>query len=299
VLFVGFALLLNTAIFTENLATRNTDPGTDPSISYRAAAEEAARTLLIEENDNATATNPSESEVEARYESSVEAWGDSAGLHGARRARVMNTSVEPGSLVVGTRIEQTDVSRNFTNRSMAKTDWTLASDVDVRDVRFTVERDELETTASDAFRLQLNETGGGSDWNVSVYEAPSGSVTVEARNATDTVSCTASVGSHAVVDVSAGRVNGTACPGLAATLDLAGQNVDVEFENGDEAVGTYRLVVDDDIDPATDPDVVDTPGGGSPFVTYVVYEATVSVTYESTDVSYTTSTGRIAPGEIR
>ena len=301
VLFVGFALLLNTAIYTENLATRNTDPGTDPSISYRDAAVEAAEGIMTRENANHT--DLSFSVVEDRYVRGVGNWSDGAALHGARRARVNDVTV--ASTVHGTRFEQTDLNRNFTNESGTVTDWQVENDVDVRDVQFTVERDELESSSlaglfsDDPFELYMVSTVDPSrNWSVYLYKTGTDDVEVAVRNDTATVSCSATVGSHAVVDVSGGHINDTACPEFRQTLDLAGDAVDVEFRRGDRAVGAYHLIVSDGVSLGDDEDHVDNEVDGSPFVTAVVYSADVRVTYKSTDVYYRT-TVRVAPEELR
>ena len=295
VLFVGLALLLNTAIYTENLATRNTDPGTDPSISYRHAAEEAAVEVMVRENANHT--DLPFSDVEDRYLRGVDGWSNAASLHGARHARVANVTVD--STVHGTRFEQTDLNRNFTNESGTVTDWQVEDGVDVRDVQFTVETDSLEELSDDPFELYMeSSTDPSKNWGVVVYSPNAGEVGVAVSNDTATATCVATVGSHGVVDVSTGHINDTACPAVGETLDLDGDDVDVRFRNGDEAVGTYHLVVDSGVSLGADEDHVDNEVDGSPFVTAVVYEADVTITYESTDVSYRT-TVRVAPEEIR
>jgi cytoskeletal protein RodZ len=296
VLFVGFALLLNTAIFTENLATRNTDPGTDPSISYRSAAATAAEEIMVRENANNTDDQTPSTMVD-RYERSVAAWGDSTGIHATRRARFVDMTVD--STRAGTRFEQTNVNRNFTNASGTTTDWDLADDRDVRDVQFTVENASLAATPSGAFTLELESTDSSKVWNVSIYRASATEVGVEMRNETHTETCVATVGSHAVVDVSGGVINDTACPELVQTLDLGGEGVDVEFEDGDEAVGTFSLIVSDGANPSTDDDIVDNEADGSPFVSAVIYSADVTITYQSRDVYYRTLVDLDPPEEIR
>ncbi|WP_380679757.1 DUF7261 family protein [Salinigranum sp. GCM10025319] len=295
VLFVGLALLLNTAIYTENLATRNTDPGTDPSISYRHVAEEAAVGVMVRENANHT--DLPYADVEDRYVRGVDEWSNAAGLHAARYARSANVTVD--SAVHGTRFEQTDLNRNFTNESGTVTDWQVEDGVDVRDVQFTVERGSLEELSDDPFELSLESSSDPTtSWSVVVYSPSASEVGVAVSNDSATATCVATVGSHAVVDVSTGHINDTACPAIGETLDLDGEDVDVRFRNGDEAVGTYHLVVDSGVSLGADEDHVDNEVDGSPFVTAVVYEADVTITYESTDVAYRT-TVRIAPEEIR
>jgi hypothetical protein len=315
VLFVGFALLLNTAIYTENLATRNTDPGTDPSISYRAAAEDAAREVMIRENANNTAeTDFTFLEVRQRYDRDVGNWSDGVGIHAARRARVANMSLDDGSAVHGTRIEQTNDTRPFTNRSGTAT-WEVIEDVAVRDVRVTVDRDSLapsNTTALDnsPFHVEIEESTTGDSYRVYLYDdidTGGDDVTVAVANATDIEQCTYTGGATATIDVSNGSINGTACDAFEL-LDLTdsevdSENLEVEFVNGDNAVGTYELTVSTGVAFGTGTNFYDNggtgAGEGSPFLSAVIYEADVVVTYESTDVYYRTTVAIDPPGEIR
>jgi hypothetical protein len=324
VLFVGFALLLNTAIYTENLATRNTDPGTDPSISYRAAAEDAARGILVRENRNGM--DPTPSDKTQWFEAGIEEWSDSAGLHAARRARVASITV---SSTTGTRFQQTNASRDFTDKQ-GSPDWTLGVDPEhgaVRDAHLYVRRDSLpETNQSniegltggfdDPFELELKDENADDDRHVYIYD--------EAGNGKDDVTLLfrdeSSVGGFekcsyqheqavAHIDLANREINGTTCSAFDR-LDLPDDEVDdkrikLRFENGDQAVGTYDIVVANaaDVDESGDDHVWDNEFGpksnnGAAFATAIIYDADVTITYESTDVSYQT-TVRIAPEEIR
>lgn len=306
VLFVGFALLLNTAIYTENLATRNTDPGTDPSISYRAAAEEASREILIRENRNGT--DPTWDQKTRWFESGIETWSDSAGLHAARRARVASVTVDSTN---GTRFQQTNASRNLTNRNFG-TDWQLGNNPSaVRDASLTVDASSLSTqdittllTGTEPFAMEFEDTDTGDTWHVYVFDDSDTSgedVTVVVGNGTAEQKCT-HVGAAAHIDISNGSINGTACPAFDI-LDLPDDAVDdkdirLTFENGDKAAGTYDIKVATGADVATNVYDNEADAGGAAFVTAIIYEADVTITYESTDVSYQT-TVRLAPEEIR
>ncbi|WP_318569835.1 hypothetical protein [Salinigranum marinum] len=308
VLFVGLALLLNTAIYTENLATRNTDPGTDPSIGYRATAEESARELLRRENANNTgdpAKDYGYPTVSDWYVGSVGDWSNGTGLHAARHARVASVSVD--ATEHGTRIEQSNASRAFTNRSGAA-DWTLATGIDVRDVRFTVAHGSVVASndsalANDPFRVELDNSTD--TWKLYVYDdidTGGDDVSVAVVNDTGFVGeCTRPGSSPAAIDVSNGSVNGTACPALE-TVALGGdanvEDSDVSFVNADHAGGTYELTVSSGSGFTNFYDNDGTgPSQGSPFITAVVYDATVTITYESTDVYYR-ATIRLAPEEL-
>jgi hypothetical protein len=314
VLFVGFALLLNTAIYTENLATRNTDPGTDPSISYRAAAEDAAWGILIRENRNGT--DPTWNENTQWFESGIEEWSDSAGLHAARRARVASMTVESTN---GTRFQQTNASRNITNRNYVA-DWTLGNNPSaVRDASVTVNRGSLASTnisnlltGTDPFEIVFEDTDTGATWHVYVYDDNTlggDDVTVAVEDETGAPSRTECsyqhTGPRAHIDISNGSINGTPCSAFDL-LDLPDdavddEDIDLRFENGDQATGTYDIKVAEGADVSTnvyDNENTGDHDNGAAFATAIIYDADVTITYESTDVSYQT-TVRIAPEEIR
>lgn len=307
VLFVGLALLLNTAIYTENLATRNTDPGTDPSISYRTAAVDAGRELMIKENRNGT--DPTWEENTERYESAVEGWSENAALHTARRARFTSLTVESTN---GTRFEQTNASHPFVNKTDA-TDWTLGDRSAVRDAHLTVQQDSLPETnvtnalgltgGTDPFAMEFDTPSG--DWHVYVFDdddTPGDDVTVLVEDPGGADQQCSHTGPAAAIDVTNGSINGTACSAFDL-LDLPDTDVDnkdvlLSFENGDQAGGTYEIKVASGADITDNVYDNEADGDGASFVTAIIYEADLTITYESTDVYYQT-TIRVAPEELR
>ena len=324
VLFVGFALLLNTAIFTENLATRNTDPGTDPSISYRVAATDAAYELVIRESANNT-NDQSIDVVRDRFSRGVTNWSDTAGLHAARRARVANVSVV--SATHGTRFEQTNGSRNFTDKQLSP-GWYLGPDWDdgaVRDAHLYVNRDSLpETNVSNIdgltggfdspFEVELKDRNAGDDRHMYVYDEQGNGVDdvtllFEDENGVVEKCSYQHTGATAHIDLANRSINGTTCDAFDR-MDLPDSAVDdkdvkLRFEHGDQATGTYEITIADgaDVDGSGDDHVYDNdgtgPGQGSPFVTAVIYDAEIQITYESTDVYYRTTVHVPAPEEVR
>lgn len=301
VLFVGLALLLNTAIFTENLATRSTDPGTGQAVDFSGAAERGATGLLYRANH--AGGSPTHAQIRSEFESTVGNWSAGAGLHNARDARLSTVTVDTSSYVEGSRIEQTDQNRNFTNASYGATNWKLADDVRTREFVVVVERDELESTTlgdivtlgDPAFEIQL--TNGSGTYSVYVYENGGDvAVGVETPGGT-TQSCSEAVGTHGRIDITGRTINGTHCPALELLGDLptgtTSDPVDVRYVAGNNAVGTYELTVDDSSGVETS-NLGSAPG---PTSTGAVYDANVSVTYRSTEI-YFTEPIRIAPGEV-
>lgn len=298
VLFVGLALLLNTAIFTENLATRSTDPGTGQAVGFSEAAERGTSGLLYRANHDPS--NTDYGLVETDFERNLGNWSNATALHNTRDARL--SSVTVSGYTEGARIEQTDSSRNFSNETGDATAWTLATDTHAREFRMTVEAGSLESTTlasilggADPFEVRLTNSTG--TYHVYVYrQSGEVRVAVERPDGTDAM-CGASVGSHADIDLTRGTINDTACPALELLGTLptgAGDTVDVEYRNGEDAVGTYELTVDDDADVETAN--LANGAGSAPFHTDAMYAVELDVTYRSSEV-YFTETLRVAPGE--
>lgn len=287
--FVVLALLLNTAIFTENLSTRQAGPNVEEAVEYRDAAATGARGIVARVNWQNNSTRET---LGTNFSREVSDWSALAGRQAALHGRVTNVSNR--SVTFGTRITQA-AHREFTNRS-GEENWTVAANASgVRDFEMNVTRDSLAADCSP--RCFNVEVDGDADktWrlNVSNDSATDGiEVRVEDDDGT-TGTCTVA-GDHAVIDLTGGTVGGDPCPslrfadGLEAPYDVRYRNA-----NASNASGTYHLVVDADV--SEDPHYDD---AGSPFRTPAIYAATVEVTYEETAVYYRAN-ATVAPGDGR
>jgi hypothetical protein len=214
----------------------------------------------------------------------------------------------------GTRFQQTDASRNLTNRNYVE-DWELGNNPSaVRDASLTVSADSLVQrnltnllTGTYPFAVEFEDTDTGDEWHVYVYDdsdTGGDDVTVAVRDGITEQECT-HVGPAARIDLSNGTINGTACPAFDL-LDLPDDAVDdkdirLRFENGDHATGTYDIKVAEGADISNnvyDNENTGDHDNGAAFATAIIYEADITISYESTDVSYQT-TVRLAPEEIR
>ncbi|AKU07251.1 MULTISPECIES: DUF7261 family protein [Haloferax] len=291
VLLVGLALTLNTAIYTENLATRTTDTSLDGAVSHGRTVEAGAGVLLDETNRE----GGTYAELAGSFDETFGNWSDAAATLAAVRGAATNASRVDH--VEGTRISQTDAARNFTDGSES-TDWTLASDVGVRGVRFNVSRDSLATSSGSAFELVVDD--GTNVVETEVYRNSTRAfVTVEDAGGTRaTCSVAADAGDYVTIDVADGRLNGTACDPLDAVhTDLDG-TVAVSYRNAVQAEGSYELYVNE-----TNATVFDAAkyasaeSGSSPVAEQALYAVTVSYVYE-TGETYVYRELRVAPGEI-
>lgn len=293
VLFVALALILNSAIFTENLASRGETTGGDDAITYQQSLERGVGEVLTYENQNITGTGVSRGTIESRVRTGAADLGAVLTRHSAKNGATSTLSVTGST--DGTLLRQTDNSRAFTDAS-GTDDWTLATEVnDTRAVRLNVTRSEISPCTRFADCFSLSVTDGSDEWSVSIND--SSGVTVAVENSTGTKeACEPAATPNVVVDVTAGTVDGEGCPALNFT-DTPDTDYAIEYENGGQIGGTYSLVVDNSsINPAVSSSYTDDPTTGEPAATPALYDIVVEYDYQTAEVNYS-STGRVAPGE--
>ncbi|MFW5917952.1 MAG: DUF7261 family protein [Haloferacaceae archaeon] len=290
VMLVALAVLLNAAIYTGNVATRDAGTGAGEAIEYEGEARTMAQASIDDVDGDTYAA------VEANFTDAVQGWSELTHTHsGASLAASNLTTV---NTTYGTRVAQ-HTDRNFTDDNGNST-WTVAEDSHVRAFRMNVTRDSLASGADDAF--YVNFDNGSGDWNVFVYE-DGGNVTVSLENPDgETVGddCTVDPGAdnRALVDFTAGTVGGQACPKMDFVGNLSDEYtvryVDARNGDGDERInGTYSLVVGESLD---DLETGADENGDAPTVTRVLYSAELQVTYRSANLYYQSEI-RVAPGE--
>lgn len=294
VIVVALVILLNTAIYTENLASRGADQSGREAVEYRAIVLESVGGLIDAENERDPG---SQAAVEANVTDGIGTIADYTARDYATGVTIVwindsTVRVHPGRL-----IRQND-SRSLTS-SGGGADWSLATGVEnSRAFAITVERSSLnETTegsasSSGAFRVLVDD--GGSQWNAYIYR--NRSTPNEVTIATDagggvTEHCTID-DSEVTVDLTGGEAADEACPGLRWAEGVSAP-YDVEIRNGDNATGTYDLTVNTTTtgtlnDGRTNPT--------SPYWVPAVYSVDVDVSYRSPTLTYRTRI-RVAPGE--
>lgn len=287
--FVALALILNSAIFTENLASRGDTTGADDVVTYHHDLERGLDDVVAYETRNVS-NGETHDTVFGRIDTAV---SDADAMFVRRHAR---NGVMSGATIDdvdnGTRIFQTDHTRNFTDGTGTE-NWTVANDVSrTRAFRMDVHGASASCGGvADCFTL--NVTDGTDRWRVFVDETTAGEIEVAVDDGSGTERCVVVDEPQVPIDVTGGTVNGTACDALAFA-DAPGGNYDVRFENADAIEGTYSLVVADE-SIATSPPPHFGPGS-DPSIAAAVYELTVAYDYRSTDVVVETEL-RVAPGE--
>lgn len=309
VTFVALALTLNTVIYTENLATRSSDvAGGDDSIRFLDATEDGIAGILDRANRN---HNESHAAVRDNVTADVDAWRNTTGRSFAINGIVTNVSNR--NLTNGTRMLQTDGSRDFTAAD-GSSNWTLASNASAtRQFRLNVTNASLafSTNATvgignDVFHIHINDQSS-SRWRVFLYrDTTTGTFNVTVQNDTGALvprksgPCS-TTGEHVFVNVTAATVGGEECSALSFVSDLQGPYAitynETEPTLGDPtANGTYHLIVDNG-------SVARSPGsrfndapGDSPWADAAVYAIEYDAVYQTSRLRYIADV-RVAPGE--
>jgi hypothetical protein len=308
VTFVALALTLNTVIYTENLATRSSDvAGGDDSVRFLDASEDGIAGILDRANRD---HNESHAAVRDNVTADVDAWRNTTGRSFAINGIVTNVSNR--NLTNGTRMLQTDGSRNFTAADGSST-WTLASGASgVRQFRLNVtntsltEADQATIEAEPVFHVDIDD-GSTSRWKVFVYKNLTGTntVNVTVKNQTGPTSwnklgpCSAT-GEQVFVNVTAGTVGGEPCSALSFVSDLQAPYAisynETTTAGVDAANGTYHLIVDDgNVARSPGPQFNDGPGD-SPWADAAVYAIEYDAVYQTSRLRYIADV-RVAPGE--
>jgi hypothetical protein len=296
VLFVALALLVNTAIYTENVATRGGEVDSD-ALAYRGAVVSTVGGLVDAENAD---PDSDRSVVETDGVPTL-----SEELDGQFARRGATTNVGFINRTDGFLILQNE-SRNFTDRD-GNPSYTLAEVDSTRDYVFTV--DPQNTSSTDEFSAVLNDTASPDNetrYNISA-DVDDVTVTFEVVNGTGVVRTETCSISHNDAPVSVDltkQVLETAEETVRCEEFAWPETYDtIEHRNGDKANGTYRVTVDagdeDLVDIETLEYLTDTLGltdPDGPFALKAVYDVWVDLRYDSNQISYET-TVRIAPGE--
>lgn len=299
VIFVVLAVLLNTAIYTGNIATRDPGPGTGEVVEYESEAASMADTTITTVN---VRNNSSYSELRSAYGDTIAVWSETANAHTVADLADAHLSVVTTNR--GSKIAQEQPSA-FTDDS-GGVNWTVANNSTARAFRMNVSRSTLGDVdiidLADTFYVGFNDSNG--EWKAYVYQEDLSNVSVDVfhpdgSQVGSTCSVDAGADGHALVELSTARVGGQPCPALTELFQGLSAPYTVTYNNtedgsGNEQInGTYSVVVDrpvDDLETGADEDP------GEPYAAPALYSADLQVTYRSSVVYYRTNL-RIAPEE--
>jgi hypothetical protein len=333
---VAIALVLNSAIYTHNLASRYNSPGDDIVESNRDVRESASsqiRHANDEYADGGYGSIGTSNTVLGEYGFGISDIESEIAEDGALNGRVLRASHTSASQ--GVRIADAESGGSDFKSGTGASDWTVVVDGQARSYQIVALTSGTvsETTsnvlggllASSAFTIRLDEDGDGTDdWRVAIYEdgdtgASDISVTVENVAASTFQTCTVAE-TRVEIDFTQARVGSQSCSALLFFEDLS-TPYDVRYEKGGNIGGSYRMIVDSVVDgPGSEvgpfTDRVDAANhayhcgddgdpkatfesassGNYPQVSPAIYSTEIETIYESDEVTYQ-GTQRVAPGE--
>ncbi|GAD53037.1 hypothetical protein MBEHAL_1797 [Halarchaeum acidiphilum MH1-52-1] len=273
VALVALALILNSLVFTQYLATKPSPDGSE-AVAYQHAVADGVRGLVSEANYREYDGNVSDT-VRNGTGTLSDLLARQYGAHGT----LVNATVR--SVENGTSIHQ-DAPRRFTNAS-GNGNWTLFGGADgVRGFRMTI-TNASAASAEHPFRLNVTLEGGMTP--IEIYPDTNGSGLI-VNDTTDENSRLNNVSTPATIDFANGSVNGS----HTDQLDFyESENVtDVAVANGERAVGKYVVVANrSEEDVTTSDDYYDTTDR-SPYAVPAVYATTLHASYAAPDVTYET-----------
>ena len=316
IVLVALVLLANTAIFTENLATRDNGVGEREVLGYRASVVDGAGGIVDREND---AAYDDRGRLEQNVTAGLDALDSQLRAIAGRRAASARADVAAATYTNGSLVRQNGTAgdpRQFTNNASDAPNWTVATGLEAtadgdatRAFTAVVTASSLEPASAgdpdDAFHVVV--TNGSATWHAYVYENGSGAIAIGVKPAGEPVSATTEVCSvsapSASVDFTGGTLGGADCPGLAFGGDVAASapidGYDVLVRNGDRAAGGYDLTVRTAGSGSVSAgNVSETWSADEPYVAPAVYAVEVPIRYQTSEVTYA-ATVRVAPGERR
>jgi len=328
--FVAIALLLNSAVYTENLASRSSDEtGGQDVVQFRQETRRGVGGIIEHVNQEGGPQGDSFVELyDNRYIPALDQWERLTGRHLSSNGRLVyiaptGDSTEAGT--EGTRIAQ-DTEGGF-QAANGNSDWTLAREIPAsRNLRLSVSDQPLRdgssfTTASEylssqLFRIKIDEdtAGGTTEWYVFIYGDGGTSDSVYVRgvrvnpDGSTALSreCSYSAGNddHVVVDITGAKVGERDCGPLRFFGDLS-SGYTIRYRNSDVGTdstieGTYELVVkqlESNVDDSENGPYGDEPtSSSSPYAAEAIYSITVEISYTTPSLNYKAEI-IVAPGK--
>ena len=299
VILVGVALLLNAAIFTENIATRETGADGREATNIREATVADIGELIERENER-----ENETDVTDRVGDGIDAMVPMLEREHVRHGTVVD--LERNETHEGEQIKwDTDVnSKNFTVEHVIeedvtepKPDWTLLTDVNaVRAFTLTIDNESLTSLDEpNGTQLENNAFGiefAGPDVTQYVY-LDSGEVVIANVSGNGIHRCSIASADEVTVDLTGDRLETDEeirrCHrGLWPTSNSSEIST-IEITNGDEAGGEFSLTIDDESNADDEDELTSEPA---------VYAATVEFRYTSAELDFETYI-EVAPGAPR
>jgi hypothetical protein len=283
VVLIALALVMNSAIYTENLATRSDSSGATDAAAYQRTIESAA----LEAFEYAHAVNDSGYDGLNRNVTDAVAGIDAISTRQeATYGHVPNLSV--AATVNGTAI--TDDAGVFDSQGGAD-NWTVASAIsDVRAFNvFVDDRTDLNESGDREFRVVARAPT--ERWYMNVSRDSSANEIVVGVNATGSYDTCRRSAPKLWINVTAGTVDGEPCDALTFAEGISTSQYDLDIRNGSAVRGSYSLVVDEDVRVAYGAAAFDDPTAEA-----ALYNMTVDLFYRTAELDYRSKI-EIEPGD--
>ncbi|MFB6132802.1 MAG: hypothetical protein ABEJ44_05290, partial [Halanaeroarchaeum sp.] len=266
VTLVALAVIVNTVIFTENLATRNTVEGQE-AIMVERSSEEAVADLMAYANEY---NNSTYDKVKGQFKRDVHNLRVGQNVHALTEGGMVNVSVV--KINEGTTIIQ-NKSGPLTSGSDSN-NWTMATMV--KNTRWFHLR--FESSGTDSTGVHIFVRKDNSKWWLNIshnsnytikVDPPGPDVTSKQIDAT-----------NLLINVTNGSINGNSWPALTFGEGV-GKPYKIGIVRGENASATYNLTVDTKVD-----DAKYNSRPNTPFLSRIIYNATVNVTVIRPDLTY-------------
>ncbi|MHC3378225.1 DUF7261 family protein [Haloarcula sp. H-GB5] len=304
VTFIGLALVVNSAIYTQNLASRGEVAGSNDALEMRAMVESNVGQGITAANRY---NHSNQTTLKTGTRESIRTVSTQTERQRVTSGTLVNVTLAD-SPTYGTRIAQNDTSVFNSSEATPSTDWTVGerikrpSDGTNATRRFVINATELPSSGS-KFVVTANGTGSNSKWKMRIWGSvgPSGTVNVSVERPAGTPStqaCGVSIEEpYAHIDVTGGTVQGEPCLALQGGdfdgrfAHGVGDEYNITYKRGDQIKGNYSMVVRGSR-PANPLDTAPK----SPLSTIAIYNATVRYRYDTSNLRYEAKI-RVAPGE--
>lgn len=316
VALVGIALVLNSVIFTENIATRNDDHESYSVLDARSNVESDLAEGIARVNDDVV-TSTTFDWLEENLTYVVADRNAVTSRRSSLGGAVVNLSV--ASVTEGSRIRQTNASRNLTagDEMAGEDDWTVAEDVeDFGHFRLTAKRGSMYESTIDTTKSALAESafyvnvtdGNGDVWKVYLFRGTAtNNVYVLVEDPDDADFSSSTEGYEEFVTESCQYTNDTVsiwftkgivenrrCEQLSFFDDEAVPPYDIEYYNvvddttgSDRIRGTYDVLFEQSITRSPSPFYASSTGE-SPFTQKAIFSSEIHMTYRSFGTEFST-----------
>lgn len=296
VAFVALALIMNSVIYTENLATRSEAAKASDAVKIRADMADGTAEIIEYVNEHNASDGATYGELATEVRNGVENVSDFV-----RRYQIVSGQVVELTLIDsrnGTWINQTYEERPFTNKNHDP-DWTVVNESGgARALRMHVTDPSMLADLTDPTENFTVVASNGSDtWRMEVAREGTSRILVAVEDGQgDEYTCDVSWQLDVWINVSDGTFAGSKCRALDFGEGI-GPVQNVTYLNGDNNYGTYRILVQKKDVNLNDGGLVDdfNATGSPPTTDPAIYDATIHVAYEEQRLVYGTDV--TVPGE--